>query len=61
MRFKLLVLMLAGFTLTQTGCQTHMHAGGGRGFDAGASIGPQSTYYIPPPAVEVPPPVDPLR
>jgi hypothetical protein len=58
---RLTLLALALLTLA-TGCRSHMHAGGGQGFDAGASIG-RAEYVrpvvvtAPPPTIDVPPPV----
>jgi len=56
MRTKLLALAFAGLTLLPVGCRSHLHAGGGQGFDAGASIGPRQEYYGPPVVVQTPPP-----
>jgi hypothetical protein len=58
---RLILLALALLTLS-TGCRSHIHAGGGQGFDAGASIGragyaPPVVVSAPPPTIDVPPPV----
>lgn len=56
MRYRLFAALAAVMVSFAAGCRSHMHAGGGQGFDAGASIGPRQTYFAPPLVV----PSDPL-
>lgn len=56
MRHRLLALAFAGFAAFPAGCRSHVHAGGGQGFDAGAAIGPRHAYTPPPEVIQLPPP-----
>jgi hypothetical protein len=56
MKLRILALVLAGLSLISAGCRSHMHAGGGQGFEADAGIGPSRSYTLPPVVVPASPP-----
>jgi hypothetical protein len=56
MRYRLLAILVAVLS-SAAGCRSHIHAGGGQGFDAGAAVGPRAAYSAPPPPVLIPDPL----